>query len=106
MSKLTDIHKVICHSGHKLACFIIVIEAVRKRLKLSEHITSHLSLHSDTHNMSVILNKKVETHSQKIKSKQRKTESHNQRIFLIGNKIIEHISENNRVTDTYKRHKK
>ena len=68
MCKLCHVHKVVCHTGHNFARFLAVIEAERKLFKMTEHIRTHLCLHTYTHNVSLVLNEIVEKHFADIKS--------------------------------------
>lgn len=53
------IHKVVCHSGHKLSGLMIVIKAERQFFEMREHIAAHLCLQMYAHNVTVVLNEVV-----------------------------------------------
>ena len=56
VSKLADLEKVGGHTGHDLTRFVLVVEGEGKLLDVCEEVAAHLCLHSDTDEVTVILN--------------------------------------------------
>ena len=106
MRKLTDLPKIVCHTGHYFSCFVIIVELIRQLLKVIEHITSHLRLHSYTYCVSLILNKVVKEHSYKVQNKKHRAEYHDKLELLIRNEIVQHISCDYRIKNRNNRHQK
>ena len=69
VSKLADLEKVGGHTGHDLTRFVLVIEGEGKLLNVREEVAAHLSLHSDTDEVTVILNEIAQKQSDDIKHK-------------------------------------
>ena len=59
VSKLAYLPQIVCHSRHDFTRFVIVIEAVGKLFQMIEHIASHISLHFNADNMTLVLYKIV-----------------------------------------------
>ena len=106
MSKLTYVHKVICHSGHDLSRFMIVVKAVGKLFKMLEHVASHLCLHTYAHYVAVILDEIVEKHTYGVKSEEYHAENNNEIILFVGDEIVKHVSCYYRINETDKSNKK
>ena len=73
---------------------------------MRKQIASHLRLHTHAHEMSLVLNEKVQQHTNKIKAKQNKSCPDNQLPFFIGNQIVEHGACDNGVNHTHKGNQK
>ena len=69
MRELADLEKIRGHSRHYLSRLVFVIEGERKSLNLSEEISSHRRLHSNTDKVAVILHEIAEEESYDIKKK-------------------------------------
>ena len=68
-----------------------------------KEVTSHLSLHPYAHNMTLVLNEKVEQHSHEIEQEQGQSCEPYKSVLLIGNQVVEHSAGNYRVHDPYQR---
>ena len=60
MSKLGNIHQIIDHAGHYRSGFVFVKVGKRQLLQFLKHIPPHIRLHSDTDDMTVVLNKIIQ----------------------------------------------
>ena len=106
MCKLCYVHQVVGHSRHDFARFIFVVKGIGELFEMTEHIGTHLRLHSYTHDMTLVLNEVVEKHFADVKTQKRYAENHNESVVLFGNKLIQHFSCYHRINNAYERNKK
>ena len=69
-----------------------------------EEVASHLRLHPDTHNVTLVLNEEVEQHSHEIEQQQGQACKYYKAVLLIGYQVVEHRAYDYRVDDAYQRH--
>ena len=106
VSELCHVHQIVSHSRHQLAGLVTVKVAEGKSLKMREHLATHLGLHTQTHNVSLVLNEVVEHHSHKVEHKQNYAGYDYVIVLLIRNVVIEHRARHDRIDDTEKRDQK
>ena len=101
-----NIHQIICHARHDLAGLVVVVVAVGELFEETEHIGAHLSLHSDAHDMTVVLNKVVKQHPDDVYAEQSDAEDNNQSVLAVRDQVVEHTPGDHRVDNAYQRYKK
>ena len=101
MSKLADLKKVVRHTGHYLTRFMIVIISVGKLLQMIEHFPSHLRLHLNTHNVSLILDEIIEKQTDNVQSEKKDSSADDElRVSAARGELIYHASGDDGIEDS------
>ena len=97
MGKLSYFKQIAGDPGHDLAGLVVVIEPVGQPLQMGKQILSHVGLHSDTDDVTVVLHKIPKQHPDHIKHQHDHTGDHNGRVHFIGNVVVEHFVGDHRI---------
>ena len=106
VSELGNVHQIVGHSRHQLARLVPVKVAEWQPLKMCEHLAAHLRLHTQTHNVSLVLYEEVEQHTYEVEHEQDHACYDYVIILLIRYEVVEHRARHDRVYDTEKRNQK
>ena len=103
MRKLGDFLKIAGHTGHNFTRFICIEKGEGELFKMRKQITSHLRLHTNSHLVSFVLDKKVQKHPNDVNDEHQKTEKNDHHPFFVGDEIVEHGARNDGVNDADQR---
>ena len=74
---------------------MVVIEAEGQLLQMAEQIQTHLGLHTHTDQMTVVLHKVAQQHTDDVQRQHHQTGDNDGGIHLLRNVHIEHIARHN-----------
>ena len=100
MGQFNHLKKVVCHAGHNFSGFMVIKKGIGKRFQMRKQVGPHPGLHVYAHHMSLVLDKIVEHHFDKVEQKKRQAEDYNHPVLTFRDQGIQHGPRYNRIYHT------
>jgi hypothetical protein len=92
MGQLRDLKEIVGHPGHEDTGTVLVIEAEAQALQMSIEVPAKVGLHPNAEKVSPIGDREIEKALGDIGTNENGDDDEKHPIFLIGQKIVDHLS--------------